>query len=64
MCHLITKDNIENLGFLDWNQTESMLQDAFANQNSTLLGTILVIAQWVTLSQRFGIAKAQKPDFL
>jgi len=28
------------------------------------MGTMYVIAQWVALSRRFGIAKAQKPEFL
>lgn len=64
MCRLITKGNIDNLGFLDWEQTLHTLLQAFALQEPKLLVTTFVIAQWVVLSQRFGIAKAVKPDLL
>lgn len=64
MCRLITEESIDGLGFIDWDQTRTLVERAFTSQDEVLMGTMYVIAQWVALSRRFGIAKAQKPDFL
>lgn len=64
MCRLITVGNVDALGFLDWEHTQSIVHKAFETQDELLMGTVFVIAQWVVLSKRFGIARAQKPDVL
>ena len=64
MCRLITEESIDALGFISWDQNRTLVDRAFTSQDKTLMGTVFVIAQWVVLSRRFGIAKAQKPEFL
>lgn len=64
MCQLITEESIGGLGFIDWDQTRTLVERAFTSQDEVLMGTMYVIAQWVALSRRFGVAKARKPDFL
>ena len=63
MCRLITEENIENLGFVDWEQSRTLVDRAFTSQDKTMMVTVYVIAQWVVLSHRFGVAKAQRPEF-
>lgn len=53
MCQLVTRENIEALGFLDWSRVNGMLERAFDRQDKALMGVIFVIAQWVILSKRF-----------
>ena len=63
MCRLITEENIENLGFVDWEQSRTLVDRAFTSQDKIMMVTVYVIAQWVVLSRRFGVAKAQRPEF-
>ncbi|KAL8788671.1 MAG: hypothetical protein Q9195_007172, partial [Heterodermia aff. obscurata] len=53
MSRLITRENIEALGFLDWNRVERMVERAFGRQDKAMMGVVFVIAQWVVLSRRF-----------
>lgn len=61
----LTKENIDQLGFLDWNVVESQLKQAFptdAEQSGGALThtmrALLMSAQLVILGQRFGVKKA------
>ena len=63
MCRLITEENIENLGFVDWEQSRTLVDRAFTSQDKIMMVTVYVIAQWVVLGRRFGVAKAQRPEF-
>ena len=63
MSRLIMQDTIEALGFLDWDEVGTMVGTAFETQDKRLMGVIFVIAQWVVLSQRFGVPRATKPSF-
>ena len=63
MSRLITYENVQALGFLDWDRVGPMVDMAFDKQDKQLMGVIFVIAQWVILSKRFGMSKATKPKF-
>ncbi|KAL8776479.1 MAG: hypothetical protein Q9194_003119 [Teloschistes cf. exilis] len=63
MSKLITQENVEALGFVDWNGTEDLVEKAFSTQDSVVLRSAFGVAQWIVLGQRFGIPKAVKPDW-
>ena len=58
MSRLITKQNVEALGFLDWSKMHDLVRKAFEEQEPGMLRTTLLVAQYVVLSQRFGIEQA------
>ena len=60
---LITRENIEQLGFVDWEKTKDLVHRAFAGKDAVSMRFAFSIAQWVVLSQRFGIRRA-RPDSL
>ncbi|KAL8764776.1 MAG: hypothetical protein Q9209_007885 [Squamulea sp. 1 TL-2023] len=62
MSKLITKENIEQLGFIDWSQTENLVSTAFESQDQVQLRSAFGIAQWVVLGQRFGIPRAEASE--
>ena len=64
MYRLITRENIEALGFLDWSGVDGMVEGAFDRQDKALMGVIFVIAQWVILSQRFEMPSVGKSRML
>lgn len=64
MSRLITRVNVEALGFLDWARVGFMVVSAFEKQDKTLMGVVFVIAQWIVLSQRFQVPKASELDLL
>jgi asparagine synthase (glutamine-hydrolysing) len=56
---LVTQEAVENLGFVDWAVVEDALARAFGDQADSRAFRILAyVGAWVTLSKRFGIAKA------
>ncbi|TLD33669.1 hypothetical protein PspLS_01657 [Pyricularia sp. CBS 133598] len=58
LTKLLTKENVEALGFLDWPKIENHLANAFDNLGHQDFTPCLYAASFVTLSQRFGVAKA------
>lgn len=56
---LVTKENIEALGFVDWLTTEKVLQEGFEEQDPVRMHTACVAAQYVVLGQKFGIKTAR-----
>lgn len=57
---LVTKENVENLGFVDWERTKDNLDKSFGDsQNELSFRATLSVAQYVVLSQRFGVAPAR-----
>lgn len=55
---LISQENVEALGFLDWSATEKLVSKAFKDQNPLSFRAAFQICQIVVISQRFGVAKA------
>ncbi|KAI1812367.1 asparagine synthase [Poronia punctata] len=57
---LLTKENVENVGFLDWDAVEDAFRKGFGPGAETgSLRHCQVVAGYVTISQKFGVAKAQ-----
>ncbi|KAE8344884.1 hypothetical protein BDV24DRAFT_148726 [Aspergillus arachidicola] len=56
--HLVTRENVESLGFLDWNATEDAVENAFSKQEPLALRRAITVAQFIVLGQRFGIKPA------
>jgi len=59
---LITKENVENLGFVDWESSKGLTAAAFGPKKDQLaMRKAFVVAQWVSLGRRFGVRKAVPP---
>lgn len=63
MQKLITKENVEALGFVDWDRTAGLVERAFREQDQVALRSAFGVAQWVVLGQRFGIPKAEPENY-
>ncbi|KAM0207028.1 hypothetical protein ACHAPA_011855 [Fusarium lateritium] len=56
---LVTRDSVENLGFVSWEEVEPLLETAFGDRGShRAFRNLISVAAWVVLSQRFGIPRA------
>ncbi|GAB1197524.1 hypothetical protein APSETT444_006820 [Aspergillus pseudonomiae] len=55
ITQLVTKENVESLGFVDWNATEEAVENAFHKQEPLALRRAITVAQFIILGQRFGI---------
>jgi asparagine synthase (glutamine-hydrolysing) len=55
----ITKENIEQLGFIDWPKVDGLLDRAFAQKDPNAMRFAFTIAQWVIIGQRFGVRRAE-----
>ena len=54
----MTRENIEQLGFVDVDDADGLLDRAFREGDQTAMRAAFVIAQWIVLSQEFDIPKA------
>lgn len=61
---LLTPENVDALGFLDWNQLSALLDKAFKERDPIALRPALLSAQFVVLSQRFHVPKAQPENVM
>lgn len=59
---LITKDNIEQLGFLQWETCEGLVKHAIKEGDRAAFGQMILVGQFVILGKRFGVKKAG-PDY-
>lgn len=58
---LVTKDHVEQLGFVDWAKINGQVDRAFVEKDAVALRQTLIVAEWIVISQRFGVAKAVAP---
>ncbi|OJD36739.1 asparagine synthase [Diplodia corticola] len=56
---LMTRENVEELGFVDWNKTKDMVREAFVEKNPSAVRAAISISQWIVLGRRFGVRKAE-----
>lgn len=56
--HLTSRENIDALGFVDWEETREHIRKAFEDKNIISFRVSFAICQFVVLSQKFGIAQA------
>ncbi|KAH8645677.1 hypothetical protein BX600DRAFT_484943 [Xylariales sp. PMI_506] len=60
MQRLITEENVEALGFVNWSYIRDALERGFGDDaDGAALRTCLTIAAFVTISKRFGVAQAK-----
>ena len=64
MQRLISKENVEGLGFVDWEQAKDLVHNAFVQKQLPAFRNSMFLAQWVVLSQKFGVKKAEPPTVL
>ncbi|KIN08789.1 hypothetical protein OIDMADRAFT_108177 [Oidiodendron maius Zn] len=58
---LLTKENVEQVGFLDWDAVEDSLNKAYIHKDPFAMRRTLVSAQLVVLSQRFKVKRSEPP---
>lgn len=56
---LLTEENVRQVGFLDWDVVQSNLNTAFKERDTFAFSQSLAAAQFVVLSQRFKVKKAE-----
>lgn len=61
LSRLITKEHVEQLGFLDWREVSALVERAFGDHELLAMRFAFIVAQWIVISQRFGVAKASSP---
>ncbi|TDZ20945.1 Amidase chyE [Colletotrichum orbiculare MAFF 240422] len=65
MTDLINKENIEQLGFMEWDSVSQWLDEGFGDDaKPRAFRKLICTASWVVLSQRFGVKKATKEQSL
>jgi asparagine synthase (glutamine-hydrolysing) len=55
---LITKENVEALGFLEWEQCKNLLHDAIYDGDRPKWSQMILVGQFVILCKRFAVGKA------
>jgi len=58
---LVTRENVAQLGFVDWSRTEGVVDKAFADKDPAAFRYAMTVAQFVVLGQRFGVKTAKPP---
>jgi asparagine synthase (glutamine-hydrolysing) len=58
ITELVTRENVEKLGFVDWNAAQDAMDRAFNKQEALALRRAITVAQFVVLGQRFGVKTA------
>lgn len=59
MKRLITQENIDQVGFVQWNKVKGIVPNAFENRDESSFRLSWTLAQWVVLSKRFGVQRAE-----
>ncbi|KAL1612970.1 hypothetical protein SLS60_001201 [Paraconiothyrium brasiliense] len=59
---LMTKENIEQLGFLEWEKCKTLVEDGFVHKNAVQMRKLFMVSQLVEISRRFGVKRAT-PDY-
>ncbi|KAL9084487.1 MAG: hypothetical protein Q9159_005183 [Coniocarpon cinnabarinum] len=61
MAKLMTRENVEQLGFVDWEQVNTLVERAFEEKDAKAMRFTLIVAEWVVISKRFGVKRAEPP---
>lgn len=56
---LLTRENVEALGFLKWETVQELPEQAFVSQDLRAMRSLNICCQWIILGKRFGVAKAE-----
>lgn len=60
---LMTKDNIERLGFLDWEKCKNLVDDAFVHERAERMRKVFMVTQLIELGRLFGVKPARREFF-
>ena len=60
---MLTKDRVEQLGFVAWSKVQDLVEKAFKQKNANAMRFAFIIAQWVVIGERFDVKKAG-PQFV
>ncbi|KAJ4358431.1 uncharacterized protein N0V89_003014 [Didymosphaeria variabile] len=55
---LMTKENIEQLGFLEWEKCKTLVEDGFVHKDAVQMRKLFMVSQLVEISRRFGVKRA------
>jgi len=65
MWKLVTKENVEELGFVDWKKCKTLVNRGFGDKGDpNAMRFTLLVAEWVTIGKRFGVRRASSPEKL
>jgi asparagine synthase (glutamine-hydrolysing) len=56
---LITQENVEQLGFLDWKQCETLVDQAIVMGDRSKFGQMILVGQLIILGDCFKVKKAE-----
>lgn len=59
---LITKENVDKLGFLEWETCKELVHEAIFNADRARYSQMILVGQFVILQQKFGI-KTARPEY-
>lgn len=59
MSRLVTKENIEQLGFVDWERVKNVVSKGFDGGDVSSFRLAATLAQWVVLAQKFDMKQAE-----
>ena len=59
-ARVITRENVENLGFLDWSRIEGLVDRVFEKKDPYAFREACVVAQFITIGRRFGVRTARE----
>lgn len=59
MSRLVTKENIERLGFVDWERVKNIVSKGFDGGDVSSFRLAATLAQWVVLAQKFDMKQAE-----
>lgn len=55
---LLTKNRVEQLGFVAWDKVQDLVGKAFKQKDANAMRFAFTIAQWVVIGERFNVKKA------
>ena len=58
----MTRENIDELGFLDWERCKSLIEDGFIKEDAAQMRRLFQITQLIEIGKRFGVKRA-RPEF-
>ena len=66
MRRLVTEENIKELGFVEWRpgmlgggSVADLVEGAFGGPNEREFRLVVLLAQWVVLGKKFGVARSE-----
>lgn len=62
LAEVVTRENVEALGFVDWKASSGLMDRAFKEKDGVAMRKVMALAQFITLGQRFGVKKAEPEE--